>query len=121
MNKFALTCLVTLAGCAYHQPPGLSPEDSIEFRNALGERRYCETPEASAGTAALNVLGGGLLGMAGDRIGRPIRSRQCADRLHAQGYAPVGEEPMPLDQLQALRAREAAEAEADMARRNAER
>lgn len=120
MKKMALCCAIVLAGCAYHQPPDIEAGGNIELRNALGEVRWCQSPQVTSASLIGGVAGGGLGALLGAQ-GRPAASRACVNRMRARGYAPLGEAPMPLDELRAMRAREAAEAEADMARRNAER
>lgn len=126
MRRLMLIAPLVLVACStieWHHPPDLETGNNVEYRNAAGEVRWCPGPisadqmQRAQGTALLAGGPGAAYGVSR----RNTVSQRCGEHLRSRGYAPVGEAPMPLDQLQAMRAREAAEAEADMARRNAAR
>lgn len=126
MRAIGVVGILLLASCGarYHSPPGLTEADSVGFHNALGERRWCTSPNpASAGEMALNILGGGLGGAIGSSPAmRRAQYEDCASGLRAEGYVLLSETPtVTAEELQARRAQEAAEAAADTARRNAMR
>lgn len=102
MRAVALAAVLATAGCgvAYHSPPGLNPADSVEFRNAAGERRWCPSPNPpSAGTNALNFLAGGVGGLIGGQIGPSVNYPACAANLRDRGYAPLDETPPPTEEV----------------------
>ena len=127
MHKCAFPLIgLILSGCgvAYDAPPGMTEADSVAFHNALGERRYCTSPEpASAGMTALNILAGGIGGAIGSSTAvRRAHYNACASRLRADGYVLATENPVvTADEIRAKRAREAADAAAETDRRNAAR
>lgn len=126
MRAMGVVGILLLASCGtrYHSPPGLTEADSVGFHNALGERRWCQSPTPpSAGMMAVNILAGGIGGaIGGSSAVRQAQYDSCASSLRAEGYVPLTETPtVTAEELQARRAQEAAEAAADTARRNAMR